>query len=370
MALEGGEIVHCYPPSPGSRPKIPWEGTPMRSTKRESSYCSRVIERNPQGSSRSRSGSRGLELKRVFEVAPHSPSHRASSERATSLPRQLMRECDGVRSITVHASDFLKYKGNLAMLQACKIEPLEREMEKMQVEKKPEPWVAHDPWKGMENPILRREPDYAHMNAVWFPPSPKKEENESQASTRSGSPMSAASREATELPNFMRNTRSGSRSRQHRPPLDQDRKRLVSRQPSARSASKESTCDSVASSSSSDGRRTPRSARGQSLPPVNLSQSRRAPSCGSARGNPKQFPRHSSRSPRENEIMSSRSVDEGVDIAMESTVGDLHLYLKAKTPYPDVSQDSHQEVDAVAPRASSRGRPPRPVSAAKPGRWR
>lgn len=330
MALQS-DSEHCWQQPPSLPPSLPWQGTPMKSTNRHSGYRSCVIEQKPQGSSRSRTGSRGLELKRVVEVAPNSPYH-TSTPRAASAPRSF----DGCKSITVRASDFIKYRDNPSMLRSCKIQPNEAATDGQQKEQ-PEPWVYRDPWKNVENPEhTRTHFDDAHLNQKWFPPSPPKEcsEKEILAPTQD-----AVWQEAPEFSSMLRNSRPRSTSR--------ELKRAGSRPLSACS-----TCDG-STSSNSDGMRTPRSARGPMapmLPHVEPSQNKRTTSSGPRRASPdssltgKKPPPHSSRSPRDHSSNPAHS--------------------------RNVSQDGHRELETLPLRASSRGRPPRPVSGSKPSHWR
>jgi hypothetical protein len=334
VALQS-DSEHCgqKPPSP---PRMTWQGTPMKSTNRHSGYRSCVIEQKPQGNSRSHLGSRGLELKRVVEVTPNSPYHKVSP-RAHSAPRNFVGGC---KSITVHASDFIKFRDNPSMLQSCKIEPTCAETAVPKGANSPEPWIHRDPWKNVENPELsRRHFDDAHLNQKWFPPSPKKESPEATISPQTSLQQHPVWQEAPEFSTLLRSSRPRSTSREF--------KRLGSRPLSACS-----TCDG-STSSNSDGVRTPRSARGSMLPPVDPSSNKRTSSCGPRRASPegsltsRKLPPHSSRSPRDQIDTSARS--------------------------RDVSKESHREVDALPSSASSRGRPPRPASTAstaKPTHWR
>lgn len=332
MALQGSLALDEQPPLP---PTMTWQGTPVKSIKRESDYRSCVITQKPQGSSRSRTGS--LEIKRIVEVAPNSP-YRASVPPARSLPQHLTEH----KSITVHASDFLKHRGDIEMLRACEIQPDAEAPDKPEVSA--EPWIYRDPWKGIENPERNRKYfDDAHLNQIWLPPSPKKEKRaQSEASTRLPSPISAACREAPDFSSLPRRPAHRS-SHRHQSPQDQERQRLGSRPPSAHSSS-------TATSSNSDCLQTPRSARDTSLPPMDPSQTRRAASCGAGRAqNPlpvRQQRRASSRSPRDQESISGCG--------------------------GDARQERHKETDVLPRRAGSQGRPPRPIGAtkAKPSHWR
>lgn len=329
---------------PPALSKMTWESTPLKSTKRESGYRSSVIEKKLQGNSRLRTESQGLELKRVVEVGPNSPYTHHDTSRATSLPRHL----NGYASITVRASDFIKYRKDLAMLRACQIQPGVYTKESEDIEEAPAPWIDRDPWRGIENPEkTRKNFDDAGLDQVWFPPSPKKE-SESEASTRLPSPMSAVWRETPDFPTLLRCPLGESSPRPQSCPDRKIRRAGSLRPPSARSNSKESTstCES-ASSGDSDNQHAVRSARGKSLPPVAPPQTRRTSAYGTGRATPdnsshtKQRPQQPSRSPREHENHGQ----------------------------PEILP-RHPSKEHTPRRASSRGRPPRPGSAAKPSHWR